>query len=74
MRTREKRKRDLPGDLAIPLQKGQVSCRDVKNGERLVKAIGADQPLMADHISGPYGESRTLRDLIRQLKIRSLRS
>ena len=50
--------------LAIPLQRGQLSCREVMNGERLVKAIVADQPLTVDHIDGPYSESRTLRDLI----------
>ena len=50
--------------LAIPLQRGQLSCREVMNGERLVKAIAVDEPLTVDHIAGPYSESRTLRDLI----------
>jgi sialic acid synthase SpsE len=50
--------------LAIPLRKGQLSCREVMNGERLVAPIGASQPLTIDHIDGPYHESRPLRDLI----------
>ena len=29
--------------LAIPLQRGQLSCREVMNGERLVKPIAADR-------------------------------
>lgn len=50
--------------LAIPLQKGQLSCREVMNGERLVKSISADEPLTVEHIDGPYNESETLRSMI----------
>lgn len=50
--------------LAIPLQKGQLSCREVMNGERLVKPISADEPLTVEHIDGPYNESEALRSLI----------
>jgi sialic acid synthase SpsE len=50
--------------LAIPLQKGQLSCREVMNGERLVKPIGADEPLTVEHIDGPYNESAVLRNMI----------
>jgi len=50
--------------LAIPLQRGQLSCREVMNGERLVKPISADEPLTVEHIDGPYNESATLRSLI----------
>jgi sialic acid synthase SpsE len=50
--------------LAIPLQKGQLSCREVMNGEKLVKPISADQPLTVDHIDGPYSETPALRELI----------
>lgn len=50
--------------LAIPLQKGQLSCREVVNGERLVSAITPDEPLTIDHIDGPYSSVPSLRELI----------
>lgn len=50
--------------LAIPLQKGQLSCREVMNGEILVLGLGANQPLTIDHIDGPYSENPSLRRLI----------
>jgi sialic acid synthase SpsE len=50
--------------LAIPLQRGQLSCREVMNGEQLVKPIKTDEPLTVDHINGPYNESESLRSLI----------
>jgi N-acetylneuraminate synthase len=50
--------------LAIPLQKGQLSCREVMNGETLVNAIGAHESLTIDHIDGPYSETPVLRQLI----------
>lgn len=50
--------------LAIPLRKGQLSCREVMNGEALVKPILADQALTIDHIGGPYSENENLRSLI----------
>ncbi len=50
--------------LAIPLQKGQLSCREVMNGEKLVLAIQANEPLTINHIDGPYNENATLRSLI----------
>ena len=50
--------------LAIPLQKGQLSCRDVMNGEKLIKPMKQNEPLSIDHIDGPYSENQTLRKLI----------
>lgn len=50
--------------LAIPLRKGQLSCREVMNGERLTAEIKADQPLTINHLSGPYSRSDTLKSLI----------
>ena len=50
--------------LAIPLQKGQLSCREVMNGERLILGLEANQPLTIDHIDGPYSENPALRRLI----------
>ena len=50
--------------LAIPLRKGQLSCREVMNGNRLTKAIKADESLTIDHIDGPYSENSSLKELI----------
>lgn len=50
--------------LAIPLHKGQLSCRELVNGERLCKPVKADESVTVDHIEGPYGEDPGLRSLI----------
>ena len=50
--------------LAIPLHRGQLSCREVINGERLTQAIGADERLTIDHVDGPYQQNPALRRLI----------
>lgn len=50
--------------LAVPLHKKQLSCREVINGEKLIKDIAADEILSIDHIDGPFGESNILRALI----------
>jgi N-acetylneuraminate synthase len=50
--------------LAIPLTKGQLSCREVMNGEKLVSDIKANSPLTINHIDGPYSEDAGLKQLI----------
>jgi N-acetylneuraminate synthase len=50
--------------LAIPLRKGQLSCREVMNGEILSRPIKADEPLTIDHIDGPYNQNPALKELI----------
>ena len=50
--------------LAIPLRKGQLSCREVMNGERLIAPIRSDEPLTIVDIDGPYHENKSLRQLI----------
>ena len=50
--------------LAVPLQKGQLSCREVFNGEKLMMRISENQALTIDHIDGPYSENQALKDLI----------
>jgi sialic acid synthase SpsE len=50
--------------LAIPLHKGQLSCREVMNGEKLIKGLKANDKLTIDHIDGPYSENQALKDLI----------
>lgn len=50
--------------LAVPLRKGQLSCREVMNGEKLTVAIKSDEPLTIDHIDGPYSAYQNLKRLI----------
>ncbi|HQR03998.1 MAG: N-acetylneuraminate synthase family protein [Proteobacteria bacterium] len=50
--------------LAIPLQKGQISCRELMHGERLLHPVVADQPVMIDAIDSPYAASTNLKALI----------
>ena len=50
--------------MAIPLLKGQLSVREIINGERLITGLSTDQPLTVDHIDGPYAEDPRLRSLI----------
>lgn len=50
--------------LAIPLHKGQLSCREIINGEKLVKALKFDESLKIDCIDGPYSEIPVLKKLI----------
>jgi len=50
--------------LAIPLRKGQLSCREVMNGEVLIADLVAHSPLTINDIDGPYNENPSLRSLI----------
>ena len=50
--------------LAIPLRKGQLSCREVMNGEKLIAGIKAHDSLTIDHVSGPYNQNQSLKNLI----------
>jgi len=50
--------------MAIPLQKGQLSCREVKNGEILENSIPADAPIKIDDIDSPYAKIESLKKLI----------
>lgn len=50
--------------LAIPLRKGQLSCREIMNGEVLTTRIKADQPLTIEYIDGPYSEQPELKKII----------
>jgi N-acetylneuraminate synthase len=50
--------------LAIPLKKGQLSCREFMNREKLITNIKADQPLTINDIDGPYNENPILKKLI----------
>jgi sialic acid synthase SpsE len=69
-------KRDLqPGQLiteddiylAIPLQKGQISCRELmlgRFGHKITQEVKADAPIKIDHLDTPYSASASLRDMI----------
>jgi sialic acid synthase SpsE len=50
--------------MAIPLQKGQMSCREVMSGEILLTALKKDNPLKIDMIDSPYSKNEALKKLI----------
>ncbi len=50
--------------LAIPLQKGQISCRELMRGEVLTQPVKKDQAIKIDMIDSPYASIPALRDLI----------
>jgi sialic acid synthase SpsE len=55
--------------LAIPLQKGQISCRELMRGEVVVKSVNADGAIMFADIDSPYGNDSTLANMIKQRDI-----
>lgn len=50
--------------LAVPLQRGQISCRELMNGEVLTQPIAKDTPLIIDMINSPYAQNESMRALI----------
>jgi N-acetylneuraminate synthase len=52
--------------LAIPLQKGQISCREMMQGEVMLKPVEKDQPIMIDMIDSPYANNPELIKIIYQ--------
>ena len=50
--------------LAVPLRKGQLSCRELFNGEKIIRHIKANAPLTLDDVDGPYSETKELRSKI----------
>ena len=70
-------KRDLPAGhvlvhekieedvyLAVPLLKGQISCRELMSGEMLLAPVAKDQPILIDAIDSPYAYNDRLKQLI----------
>jgi sialic acid synthase SpsE len=52
--------------LAVPLQKGQLSCREIMRGQMVLQDINADTPVMVDQIDSPYAYDEELRQTIVQ--------
>jgi sialic acid synthase SpsE len=50
--------------LAIPLQKGQLSCRELMRGEILLRPVKKDDPITIDDIESPYSQIPSLRQTV----------
>jgi len=50
--------------MAVPLIKGQVSVREVMNGETLLGEIKKDEALKIDVIDSPYSKNKYLKEII----------
>ncbi|MEK7633213.1 MAG: N-acetylneuraminate synthase family protein [Patescibacteria group bacterium] len=68
-------KKDLPVNhklsdedvyLAVPLLKGQISCRELMDGELLIKSVKKDEPIFIDMIDSPYAYNEELKKSIYQ--------
>jgi sialic acid synthase SpsE len=50
--------------LAIPLQKGQLSCRELMKGEMLLRPVARHQAIRIDDIESPYSQIPSLKKTI----------
>ena len=50
--------------LAVPLQKGQLSCRELINDAVLTRPCVKDGPITIDMLDNPYSRNQSLRTLI----------
>lgn len=53
--------------MAVPVHKGQLSCREVMRGGNLINEIKKDSPLMIDSINADYLKDE---DLTREIRMR----
>ena len=51
---------------AIPLQKGQISCRELMSGEVLLTDVKKDAPIKINMIDSAYAKNPTLQKLINE--------
>jgi N-acetylneuraminate synthase len=52
--------------LAVPLQRGQISCRELVAGSALARAVPKDAPVRLEDLENAYGENPALQGLIRE--------
>jgi hypothetical protein len=50
--------------LAVPLLRGQISCRELMSGEVLLHGLRTDEAIMIDDIDSPYASIPSLRERI----------
>lgn len=50
--------------LAIPLQKGQISCREIMSGQVLLADVAKDMPVKIDQVDSPYAYDDELKENI----------
>ena len=50
--------------LAVPLHKGQLSVREIKNGEVFTSNVKKDEKILIDFIESPYAKVESLRKFI----------
>lgn len=50
--------------LAIPLQKGQISCRELMAGQTLLGDVIKDAPIKIDQVDSPYAYDDELKETI----------
>uniref|UniRef100_A0A7V3N467 N-acetylneuraminic acid synthase n=1 Tax=candidate division CPR3 bacterium TaxID=2268181 RepID=A0A7V3N467_UNCC3 len=50
--------------LAIPLQRRQISCRELMSGEVLLEECKKDQPITIDMLDTPYRNNEELKQII----------
>lgn len=50
--------------LAIPLQRGQISCRELMRGEVVMRDIQEHEPIRIDDIDSPYANNDDLKQVI----------
>ena len=50
--------------LAVPLVKGQLSCREIFDGEQIMIGLKKNQPLMISDVNGVFAENSAFRKKI----------